>query len=715
MGQENDATTLDGALVDVRFEQEPVPTIAYRSHLIVYEEALVDGRFVGRCWNGAGFMSPWEDVRTDPAKHPTPQAFWIELDGQLLHSHWTWGGLTQEQRDGTLHAAVTLIHAVRPVTVRVHTVLDGTPIMTRWIEIANTSDRPASLSAVYPWSGVLLYSSRPDVCAAALEERIFSLGYMASSHWGMEGDFAWKRLPVAAYRIQGRYRRGRHRHPMFVLRNDVTGEHLIGQLAWSGGYAFEFDLDAEQDQLYDGGLTPRTALSFKVGPDAPAPQRVIAAGETVATPEVHLGMIMGDLDETIQAMHDHLRRSVLRAPVAPYGAPVEGGIGPELEITEEAVYKALDTSAALGAEVFFIDASWYAPPHSNWWETVGDWQVGSRFPAGLAPFRDRAHELGMKFGLWMEPERLGGQSRLALQHPEWIAQQYDGRSSRGHLDLTQPAVAAWMEDQIGHLLDEHRLDFFRLDYNIVPGAGYQTVRDGCVENHYWRYYDALYGIFARLRERFPTVIFENCAGGGGRTDIGMMRHFDHTWVTDWQIAPRSFWIINGMSMALPPEYVDRVFGGQNAHVRAEIDFQARLILFGRPTVGIVHPSPLQLARLRRAVSLYKDVVRPFHRDSRIYHHTPSAAGSEHPSWGVLELAARDGTRAVAGLFRVGDGAPEYVLRLRGVDVSRRYAVTFDNAGQTCVVDGLALRTQGLTIRLESALTSELLIVQAVDA
>ena len=122
------------------------------------------------------------------------------------------------------------------------------------------------------------------------------------------------------------------------------------------------------------------------------------------------------------------------------------------------------------------------------------------------------------------------------------------------------------------------------------------MRDGFLENHYWRYHDALYAIFARLRARFPDVIFENCASGGARTDIGMVRHFDHTWVTDWQIAPRSFWIINGMTMALPPEYVDRLFDGQNSHLRAHIDFQARLLLFGRPTVGLIFGNPLQMER-----------------------------------------------------------------------------------------------------------------------
>jgi len=80
------------------------------------------------------------------------------------------------------------------------------------------------------------------------------------------------------------------------------------------------------------------------------------------------------------------------------------------------------------------------------------------------------------------------------------------------------------------------------------GPGAKTTRHGYVENGYWRYYEALYAIYDRLRARFPDVVFENCAGGGGRTDIGLVRRFSHTWVTDWQIAPRSFSITNGMLM-----------------------------------------------------------------------------------------------------------------------------------------------------------------------
>jgi alpha-galactosidase len=711
----SDAYLVDGA----------EPTVTYRTALVVYEESLIKGRYVGRGWNGAGSVN-FYDGRLDPVQHPTPQAFWLEIDGQLLASDWLWNGFEKttdasahpaSPRPYDVHTVATLRHAVRPVVVKVHTGLDGTPILTRWLEVTNTGEAPAALAAAFSWSGVLQKTSRWRLHLADPKSPLYALGYMANTHWGNEGSFQWHDLPDAGYGIDGRYRRDRHRHPMFVLRNNATGEHFIGQLAWSGGYRFEFDLDA------DPGTTDQAArLFFRAGPDAPPPQRVIAPGETVRTPEMHLGMVFGDLDAAVQAMHDHLRRSVFMVQPRGRGGWVESGIGPEVEITPEWVHHAIDVAADFGAEVFFIDASWYAPPKGNWWSTVGDWEVDrKRFPEGIQPFRDRVHEKGMLWGLWMDAERIAPKSRIAQEHPEWVSVAYDGEKRLGDLlDLTNPEAAQCMEEQIARVIASNELDFFRLDYNVGGlGPGAKTIRDGYVESGYWRYYETLYGIYDRLRARFPEVVFENCAGGGGRTDIGMVRRFSHTWVTDWQIAPRSFTITNGMTMALPPEYVDRLVGGQSGHTTAELDFQLRLLLFVRPTIAFLRPleaswNPIVLARVKHAVGLYKGFARPMMSTGRIYHHTPAVDGPDPHGWGVLELASRDRSCGLCGLFQLSAPCePEYVLRLRGLDVSKRYRVTFDNTGQSCEMEGAALVTQGLIIRLAGALTSELLRFEAV--
>jgi len=690
-------------------------TVSYRTAMTVYEESWHNGRFSSAGWNGAGAVNFYAG-RLSPNDHATPHAFWLEIGGQLLASDWEWDGFAELPASNERHTVITVKHTVQPVTVRVHTKLDGTPVLTRWLEVTYTGASPVALSAIYPWSGVLQKVVRWQSHLGGRKTGLYSLGYFDNADWGNEGDFQWHDLPAAGYRVDGRYRRGRQRHPWFVLRNNAMGEHFIGQLAWSGGYSFEFDLDAP------GGTTNAAAqLFFRGGPAAPAPQRVIAPGETVTSPELHLGMVFGGFDAAVHAMHDHVRRSVILPQPRGRGGWVESAIGPELDMTPVAINHAIDAAADFGAEVFFIDASWYAPATNKWYPAVGDWEVNrQRFPDGLAPFRDRIHSKGMLWGLWMEAERLGDDSRIVKEHPEWLAVAYDGQTRfAGQIDLTIPAAAQWMEAQICRVIEENQLDFFRLDYNTNPGAGLRTVRDGFVENGYWRYYETLYAIFDRVRARFPNVILENCASGGGRTDLGMVRRFSHTWVTDWQIAPRSFAITNGMTMALPPEYVDRLLFGQYGHTAADFDFQARQLLFVRPTIGVAHPAgsewnPHLLQRMQHWLSLYKNFVRPFMATGRIYHHTPAVPAPDPQGWGVLELAAHDHSRAICGLFQLSTpAAPEYRLRLRGLDRSKRYRVTFDNTGQSAEMDAVTLMHDGVTIRLEGALTSELLIFEAI--
>lgn len=711
---------MNSTWVDAFYSAGEVPSVCYRTGTVVYEEALMGGQFIGRGWNGAGVMNVPESG-AQAELHPTPQAFSLEIDGQFLASHWEWQGFEKTEVETGLHTVISLKHRVRPVAVKVHTQLDGTPVMTRWLEVTNTGDQPAALSALAPWSGVLQtvrsWASHLPNQAAPL----FSVGYMTGDRWSDEGDFHWYPLPQASFRIDGRYRRDRYRHPMFVLRNHATGEHFIGQFAWSGGYSFEFDLEADPgiggwkglERLQDGGAR----LFFRAGTDAPAPQRVIAPRETITTPAMHLGLLLGGLDDCINAMHTHLRQSVFMPQARGRGGWVEAGIGPEPEMTADAAHRQIDLAADIGVELFFIDASWYTPPLGNWHTTVGDWQVNAeRFPDGLAPFREHVRSRGMLFGLWMDAERIGAQSQIAQAHPEWLAKAYDGQRYLGDmLDLTNPEVAAWMESQIERVISEHQLDMFRLDMNAgTIGSAAAVIRDGYLENSYWRYYEALYAIYDRLRARFPDVVFEHCAAGGGRTDVGMVSRFAHTWVTDWHQAPRTFRSTSGMTMALPPEYTDRLYTG-----RTNIEFQIRLLLFSRPTVPLSYPAgaapnPVQMAHMQHMIDIYKNFVWPFMPNSRIYHHTPSVDGLEPQGWGVLELVAADYSRAIAGVFQLA--APqqtEYVLRPKGLDVSRRYQVTLDNTRQTFESDGFALAQAGLIVRLEAALTSELILFEAL--
>ena len=115
---------MDTLWSDVLLTDQPQPTISYRTQWVVYEEALIRGQFVGLGWNGAGFIN-FYDGRLNPIDHPAPQAFWLEIDGQLLASDWEWVGFEKFQanpgKPAELHTIVTLRHILRPVSVKIHT------------------------------------------------------------------------------------------------------------------------------------------------------------------------------------------------------------------------------------------------------------------------------------------------------------------------------------------------------------------------------------------------------------------------------------------------------------------------------------------------------------------------------------------------------------------------------------------------------------------
>ncbi|MBI4550791.1 MAG: alpha-galactosidase [Candidatus Latescibacteria bacterium] len=701
----------------------PFPGLCYISGLTLYDEALIEGRWVGRYWTANGFIEPERNLKWVTQNSHTPDsiigldlhAFGLEMDGQSLHFGWELEGIHQGPpgKTGVCRSVAHLRSRLRPVMLSIHTEVDGTGFLRRWLEVKNTGDSPSALSAIWPWSGLLARVTNWRETLGQ-DAPVFIVGSMAERTWGTEGAFAWQPLPSTPLRLESRTGKSGHGTPFFIVRNEATGEHIVGGLEWSGNWAIE--LTCEQFGSSDA------LLGFRAGPVNPGPLRVVAPGETVTSPTMHLGMLFTDLDGAVQAWHAHLRKSVLcPQPEGRAGLVVYNHWSyHEHEMTEERLKFEVDVGAEIGAEVFVVDAGWFGNINTNWWTTVGDWTCGNRLPDGLEPVFSYARQKGLLCGLWMDAERLGSESQVAKEHPEWLLTRYGTPTGSGDLDLTNPDAQAWLEAQIVGLIERYGLDLFRLDYNTTPYEGGQTLRDGYMENSQWRHYEFVYSLYDRLKQRFPSLILENCAGGGGRTDLGLASRFHHTWITDWQILPRAIRILNGMTLALPPERVDRNSGvGQNAHVRGALDTQLRATLFSHCTLTGIYPSPGErnpehVQRVRHAVDLYKHFIRTFLSTCRVYHHTPILAGREPRGWCVWEYVAADASRAVIGLFRLAGAAETgYHVSPRGLDRQKRYRITFDNEGTTIEKDGDTLRRDGLSVSIGHALGSELLLLQAV--
>jgi alpha-galactosidase len=692
-------------------------TVRYVSGGAVHEEALENGRWIGLYWSATGHVHR-ENVTPnlpglDSLRRPI-HAFELEIDGQSLHNRWDLIGSSRRagKRPGTTEAVVELNHQVRPVRVRVVTRLDGSPVLARYLEITNTGKAPAALSRVSPWSGVLWntatdkprhYSNLNPAFDETARSK-FTLGYMAREDWGHEGDFVWQPLPQEHFRIE-RSEDTHHGSPYYILRNEATGEMMFLGLAWSGNVFAEF--------AYRHGAL----LSFRMGPLAPAPLRVIAAGETVTSPEVHLGPMHSSFDEAVGLWHRHMRASVI-AP-RPKGKEMYTVAGRMVEEPGEWLKREIDIAADMGAEAFMVDAGWHGETFAPYPANMGDWQEGDWLPGGMAGLRHYTHEKGMLFGLWHVPESIHQTSKLFREHPEWELRTDGDRELAPKwklLNLAKPDVARHFTECIRKILKGCKPDFYKIDGAGWAYEGGQNLTDGFSENEYWRHYEVVYGAYDRIRQEFPEVCLENCRGGGGRNDIGMLSRFHYACESDWSVMPYSIRAINSMSLFIPPEAIVYYHNHlQHAHQTADLDTHLRVTLFAVPIyVGFgsqgTDRSSVYYAKARRYIGLHKGFCRPVLAGHPVvYHHTPDIGLFRPADWCVLEYAAPDRSRGYAGLFKLTGGPSEYRFRPRGVSADADYEVTLDNDSQTFRMSGRELALNGLPVSRDSALTSELVM------
>ena len=706
---------------DVYYKSGQTPTFCYRSGNMVYEEMLYNGVLLTNGWNGAGYpldLLACMPTRPDHKRYQEPFAFNIELDGQSVDFCLDFVDFYTEKNETSLKTTLVLRSRIKPVTIKVITVLDGTRMFTRYYEIQNNSSAPMCLNRLTLLGGVLDEMETEKFTLSSDVESFYSVGSFADDRWANEGKFTWKKLRTDVTSIDTRFNRDRFRHPVCMLRNNLSGKLWFAQLGWSGGCRFTFDYNANPEST-------DTYLSFKAEITAHSPMYIIAPSEVFTTPELHMGMVQGDFDSAVYEMHSHIRKSVLNLPEAdPTQLLVGAGMGAEHDMSVETSKVYIDRMFEMGGEVFIVDAGWECPPdrQTEWGDFTGtNIPDPDRYPDGITELSDYCHQKGMKFGLWSDIESLGRLCANYTGHPEWRAPDVYGEPTRRLIDLTVPEAAEYMENTLARIIEDYKLDLLRIDYN-TDYREYFNIRDtgtGITECLTMRHFRTVYGIYERLKKRFPYVIFENCAGGGGRTDLGMMKNFNHTWVTDNQCAPLSVMITNGMTVALPPERVDRLFAGMNSHKFGSLDLQMRNTMLTHMSINVISPvtapmNEVQLEFVKHSIGIYKDFIRPFLPTAKTFHHTPDVAKTFDESFTALEIASPDGERGALAAFNLcGTDETVQKIRLKGADASKTYEVTLDNNNEKFVIPGRELRYEGINIYVPQSLSSELVLYKEI--
>ncbi|MBR3788929.1 MAG: alpha-galactosidase, partial [Clostridia bacterium] len=393
-----------------------------------------------------------------------------------------------------------------------------------------------------------------------------------------------------------------------------------------------------------------------------------------------------------------------------------------LDMGEKICKDYIDQFQKMGGEIFIIDAGWVCPKGEQVeWSNYNGLNVPDKdlYPNGITEVVDYCHENGLKFGLWMDVESLGKLCPQFKSNPDWRAKNTLGEQTDRFIDFTNEEAAMWCETELERVITEYKLDLLRVDYN-TSYRDYFNMRDtgtGVKECLTIKHFYRVYKMYENLKKKFPNVIFENCAGGGGRCDLGQMKYFNHTWVSDCQRAPKSIYITNGMTMCLPPERVDRLFAGMGCHEHGSLDLQLRNTMLGHMSLNVIAPMETEINNsllefVKHSTDIYKDFIRPILPDCLIFHHTPETDVAHKNGFTVLEIATPGKTKGAITVFSTeNNNGNSIVVKPKGVRADKNYKVTLDNDRVSFNVSGYELKNNGISISLTSSMTSELILFE----
>ena len=398
-------------------------------------------------------------------------------------------------------------------------------------------------------------------------------------------------------------------------------------------------------------------------------------------------------------MHRFTRERVLPRPASDEFRPV-------LYNSWEATYFGLSlenqtalarVAASIGVELFVVDDGWFgARRHDR--AGLGDWTVSPDvFPDGLRPLADEIRRLGMKFGLWVEPEMVNPDSDLYRAHPDWVLH-FPGRprsESRQQLilDFGRPEVVAYILAALDALVRENGVDFFKWDMNR-----YASEPGSVAGKAIWRrHVEGFYHIIDELRRAHPTLNVQSCSGGGGRIDLGVLARADQVWTSDNTDAHDRTFIQDGFSLVYPPRAMESWVTHATNHQTARLSsLDLRFDVAMRGALGIgsaLNTLPAdELEVYRRKIAFYK-IIRPVMQEGDLYR-LDAAVSSGRSIW--LSVSP-DASRAVYSAVILGQlqGAHFAAPPLRALTADALYAVSDEHGRETGRYPGWQLMSLGL--------------------
>jgi alpha-galactosidase len=588
-----------------------------------------------------------------------------------------------------------LVHASLPLEIDLRYAAYGeTGVLSREIRLTNRGDRPLVLTRV------------PSI-GWDLQGGDYTLRYLWGS-WGQERQLARERLAAGVRRFEQTQGRATNGYvPWLSLRNRTLGVEYIAELAWSANWWMQVERQPGT------GAAPlrdqRVRAELGEHPDFGGALTLLP-GDSIALPRSVFTATVGDLDDAANQMHRYQRAYLVPRLPANDTPLVQFNtwfpIGPKVDIAN--TIAAADAAAAIGAEAYVLDSGWYGS--GDWERSLGDYEPDPvKFPHGLEELASHVHDKGMKFGLWVEIENAGIESRLFHEHAEWCLP-YGGKpwiqANRCQLDFANPAVRQWATATVDRLVTRYRLDWIKIDYNIDVGDRFDPARSGESGRRLHDHVMAYYAWLDSIRAAHPDLVVENCASGGLRLDLGVMGHAHTAWLSDVVDPKASVELGYGCTLQFTPGICNHWMVGDAdsgvvdpARPPGWWDFMLRVPMNGQFGISGRIPEWSAAVRGRAAdnVALYKRIRGTIAR-ADVYHLTPQPRRNDPTGWTALEYVEPDGRRAVVLAYRLAQSSGTATLRLRGLLPYTTYDVTV-NGRRLAPTTGASLAARGLGVRL----------------
>lgn len=574
------------------------------------------------------------------------------------------GDLTVRLRDRHYPLGVDLHYRVRPASA----------VLERWTVLRHTADDGPPVRILRADSACWTLPALPD----------YRLSHVTGA-WSSESRLHRTPLPHAETVLTSRRGITSHQaNPWLMLdagdADEEHGEVWSSALAWSGSWRITVQ------------RTPAGAVSFTGGAGHEGLSIALQPGEEWTTPAFAALHTIGGFGAASRAWHRYTADHVLPRPdeLRPvlYNSWEATGFGVDQENQIALAAKA----ASLGVELFVMDDGWFGDRRSDT-AGLGDWIPNSdRFPHGLAPLAAEVRRLGMRFGLWVEPEMVNPDSDLYRRHPDWVLHLPHRRRTELRnqlvLNFARPDVAAWAHHWLDELVTEHQLDYLKWDMNrAFTEAGWPGHPDP--DRLWFDHVRGVHAIMARLRADHPALRIEACAGGGGRADLGVLAHTDLVWASDNTDAGDRIAIQQGFSQIYPARTMSAwVTDSPNplTNRSTPLAFRFHVAMAGALGIGgnLLEWSEQELNEAALLVEQYKQ-VRGTVQHGELYR-LPDAVQYLHGD-DVTVLAWRLPSR---------HGAPAVPLRLAGLDPHARYRdLTTGHVHHGALLQGRGLET-GLT-------------------